>query len=102
MDDRRPDGVTCRGAYAFGSACGRCARCDTDPANPKNLKAGRYKLPPSPKPAPEKVTSIMYRIPEEIVRPFNEALDRSGLSGQALVDSMVRHCLSDLVVPEKS
>jgi len=30
------DGVTCRGSYALGTACGHCARCIKDPAHPMN------------------------------------------------------------------
>lgn len=57
----------------------------------------KYELPYPKKPSPEKVKSVMYRIDEsDIQDAFNSALDKTGLSAQALVDSMVRHCLKDI------
>lgn len=36
QENRQFKNATCRGAYAFGTACGHCERCDIDPLNPKN------------------------------------------------------------------
>lgn len=42
-------GLTCRGCYAFGTACGRCEKCKDDPCNPANMKhvSERAKIPES-------------------------------------------------------
>lgn len=36
QENRQFQKPTCRGAYALGTACGHCERCDIDPLNPKN------------------------------------------------------------------
>lgn len=63
----------------------------------------RYELPTFDRPRPEETVSVMYRIPNGIKEAFNAALDRSGMSAQGLVDSMVQHCLADAgLLPKKS
>lgn len=39
QNNRQFKNATCRGAYALGTACGHCERCDIDPLNPKNAKS---------------------------------------------------------------
>lgn len=54
----------------------------------------KYQLPKE-KPKKETVSSVMFRLPIELVEPFNRALKESNLLAQMLVESMVSYCLEE-------
>lgn len=54
-----------------------------------------YKLPVKKDMGPDLVKSVMFRLPVDLLIPFNEALGVSGISAQLLVESMVKHCLEE-------
>lgn len=39
---------------------------------------------------------VAFRLTDDLVEPFHNLLEESGMSLAQLVSSMVRHCLSDL------
>jgi len=55
-----------------------------------------YKLPKKERPKDENVKSVMFRLPVDLLLPFNEVLKKSNLSAQLLVEDMVRHCLNEV------
>jgi AAA+ superfamily predicted ATPase len=56
----------------------------------------KFKLPnKKDKKKPTGMRSVNFRIPLDMLTAFNAAVVASKLSGQDVVESMVRHCLKD-------
>jgi len=56
-----------------------------------------FKVPPKKiKRKFEGMRSVNFRIPPDLLTQFNEAVRVHKLTGQDLVDQMVRHCLKDM------
>jgi len=56
----------------------------------------KYKLPKTKDKPDGRIKSVMFRLPLEMIAPFNQAVRLSGLSAQMVVESMVRHCLDEV------
>lgn len=57
----------------------------------------KFELPrPSPKRHRGQGNQVAIRLNDDLVKPFREAFDESGLSLNTFVNAMIRHCLDDL------
>lgn len=62
----------------------------------QGFRENKFHLPTDKVKPKREIATVSYRLPADIRLLFNHSMRDSGLTGQELIDHMVRHCLADV------